>query len=416
MTGRRDDDRPAGRLLGVPLRISPVWAGVLVVVTVLYPGVTARLVPGIGRPGAYLLAGGLAVLLLVSLLVHELGHLAACRIAGVAVRSVVLSLPGGSVEHDNPDTARQAAIVAVGGPAASLMLAGLCTALAGLGPDGGVWTALLGVTAVINLAVTGFTLLPGLPMDGGELVLAAVWAWSGSPATGRRVAGRAGRLLAIVVAVSPLPLVRTDDLAGSAVILAAGWLVAAYVWRGAGPAPAGSALGRGIRTWLLVGAVSVAAMLLVRTFVVQSMVVASGSMDATLHTGDHIVVDKLSYLLGGIQRGDVVVLHRPAGVDAPEEVLVKRVIGLPGDRLEARDGRVFRNGVVLAEPYLPAGCADAAAGLNPVLVPDRQVYLLGDNRCHSLDSRSFGPVDQRLVEGRAIAVIWPLDHLGAIPS
>jgi signal peptidase I len=103
-------------------------------------------------------------------------------------------------------------------------------------------------------------------------------------------------------------------------------------------------------------------------------------------------------------------------VAAPEDVLVKRVIGVPGDRLEARAGQVVRSGVALAEPYLLPGCADNAADLEPVVVPDRTVYLLGDNRCHSLDSRSFGPVDQGLVEGRAVAVIWPLDHVGAIPG
>jgi signal peptidase I len=401
-----------GRPLGVALRISPVWAGVMAAATVLYPGIAARLVPGIGGAGAYLMAFGLAVLLLGSQLVHQFGHAVACRAAGVAVRAVVLSLPGGAVEHGDPGTPRRAALVAAGGPAASLLLAGLCAALAVLSGGNATATALLGAIAVVNLAVTAFTLLPGLPMDGGKLVRAAVWAWTGSTDTGNRLAGRAGRVLAIVIAVLGLPLVRADDLAGSAVVSAAGLLVAAYVWHGAGAAAPRPASRAG--TWLLAGTLSVVAMLLLRTFVVQGRVVASGSMDPTLRAGNRILVDKLSYLIGDVQPGDVVVLRRPPGVHGTQDMLVKRVIGVPGDRLEARAGRVFRNDVEVPEPYLPPGCPDRAEGLRPVVVPDRQVYVLGDNRCHSLDSRSFGPVDQELVEGRAMLVIWPVDRVSAI--
>jgi signal peptidase I len=392
---------PAFRLLGVALRISPLCAGVVAVVTVLYPAVTARLVPGVGAAGAYLMAFWLGVLLLGSLLLHQVGHVAACRVAGVAVTEAVLSLPG-RVEHEDPGTPRQAAIVAVGGPVVSLGVTGPCAALAVL--TSGVPAALFGALAVIN----GVGVLAG----GGRVLRAAVWAWSGSRATGDRVAGGAGRVLAMVAAVAPLPLVRADDPAGCVVLVAAGWLLAAFLWRGARE----SVPRQGISGWLVVGALSVAAMLLVRTFLVQSMVVTSGSMDGTLRSGDHIVVDRLSYLLGGIQRGDVVVLSKPAGVDAPEGELVKRVIGVAGDRLEARDGRVLRNGTPLDEPYLPPSCTEHAAGLAPVTVPDGQVYLLGDNRCDSLDSRSFGPVDRGLVRGRAVAVIWPLEHAGALPN
>jgi len=201
------------------------------------------------------------------------------------------------------------------------------------------------------------------------------------------------------------------------VVVAAGLLVASYVWQ-PNPAKATTSAqpvtGAAIRTWLVVGAVSLTAVLVLRAFVVQSLVVASGSMDDTLRTGDHIVVDKLSYLIGGVRLGDVVVLDRPPGVDTPEDELVKRVIGLPGDVLEAKDGRVLRNGLPVNEPYLRPGCADNAAGLKPVTVPIGQMYLLGDNRCHSMDSRSFGPVDEDLVQGRAVAIIWPFNRGGSI--
>ncbi|TDQ04905.1 signal peptidase I [Labedaea rhizosphaerae] len=405
---------PAGRLLGVPLRVSSAWIAVIALVTALYPGIVARLVPGLPVPVEYLISFVLGWVLLGSLLVHETGHVLACRLARVVVRAVVLSLPGGSVEHDRAYTPRQVAIAAVGGPAASLVLAIATGALAVL--SGGVPGVLFGTTTAVNLAVTVFTLLPGLPMDGGELVRAAVWQWSGSPATGRKVARVAGQVVAIAVALGPLLLVRSDDLVGSGVVVAAGLLVAGYVWQ-PGPAKAvkdEAVTGAAIRTWLVVGAVSVAAVLVLRAYVVQSLVVASGSMDDTLRTGDHIVVDKLSYLIGGVRLGDVVVLDRPPGVASEEDELVKRVIGLAGDRIEARDGRVLRNGVPIDEPYLRPGCADNAAGLKPVTVASGQVYLLGDNRCHSLDSRGFGPVDESLVEGRAVAIIWPVDHAGSI--
>jgi signal peptidase I len=405
---------PAGRLLGVPLRVSSAWIAVVVLVTVLYPGIVTRLAPGVPEPVAYLISFVLGWVLLGSLLVHETGHVIACRFAGVVVRAVVLTLPGGSVEHDRALTPKQVALAAVGGPAASLLLTMTAGALAVLGD--GVPGALFGTVAAVNLVVTAFTLLPGLPMDGGELLRAAAWAWSGSPATGRRIARVAGQVIAVALALGPLLLVRADDLMGSVVVVTAGLLVAGYVWQ---PGPARvvknePVTGAAIRTWLVVGAVSVAAVLVLRAYVVQSLVVASGSMDDTLQTGDHIMVDKLSYLIGGVRLGDVVVLDRPAGVASEEDELVKRVIGLPGDRIEAREGRVLRNGVPVTEPYLKPGCADNAAGLKPVTVPNGQMYLLGDNRCHSLDSRGFGPVDESLVQGRAVAIIWPLDHAGSI--
>jgi signal peptidase I len=405
---------PAGRLLGVPLRVSSAWIAVIVLVTVLYPGIVTRLAPGLPAPVAYLISFVLGWVLLGSLLVHETGHVIACRLAGVVVRAVVLTLPGGSVEHDRAHTPRQVAIAAAGGPAASLALTMATGALAVL--SGGVPGVLFGTAAAVNLVVTAFTLLPGLPMDGGELLRAAAWAWSGSQATGRRIARVAGQVIAVALALGPLLLVRSDDLVGSAVVVAAGLLIAGYVWQ---PGPekvvrTEPVTGAAIRTWLVVGAVSVAAVLVLRAYVVQSLVVASGSMDNTLQTGDHIVVDKLSYLIGGVRLGDVVVLDRPPGVASEEDELVKRVIGLPGDRIEAHEGRVLRNGVPIDEPYLRPGCADNAAGLKTVTVPSGQMFLLGDNRCHSLDSRGFGPVDESLVQGRAVAIIWPLDHAGSI--
>jgi signal peptidase I len=225
-----------------------------------------------------------------------------------------------------------------------------------------------------------------------------------------------------IVAVGALVLATTpDSVAGSMIVLVAGFLAVVSLWRAAGQARPGrrpvSQRGTGwtaTRSWLLIGVLSVAAMLLVRTFVVQSMVVVSDSMDDTLHTGDRLVLDKLGFRTLGLQPGDVVVLRRPEGVAAPAGDLVKRVIGLPGDRLTEDAGRVVRNGAPLTEPYLRPGCGDEAAGLGTVVVPAGKVFVMGDNRCHSLDSRSFGPIDETLIAGRAAVITWPLNRFGVI--
>ena len=156
--------------------------------------------------------------------------------------------------------------------------------------------------------------------------------------------------------------------------------------------------------------------LFVRTFVVQAFRIPSDSMVPTLVQGDRVLVNKLSYDAHDLNRGDVVVFSRPpglpAGPDEPED-LIKRVIGLPGDELVTRDGDVYVNDRLLSEPYLPEGTA--SYGLDqPITVPDDQVFVMGDNRENSTDSRVFGPVDTDSVIGRAFMVMWPPGRIGAL--
>jgi signal peptidase I len=176
------------------------------------------------------------------------------------------------------------------------------------------------------------------------------------------------------------------------------------------------------RVALRLGAVAVVAVIaavLLRSFVVASYYIPSASMEPTLHgcsgcNNDHILVDKLSYKLHSVHRGDVIVFDRPATADSVtnEKVLIKRVVGLPGDVLTDRDGIVYLNGQALAEPYVNPACKGTQSfPSEPVTVPKGDIYVMGDNRCDSLDSRSFGAVPESLIVGRAFIIIWPLGRL-----
>jgi signal peptidase I len=164
--------------------------------------------------------------------------------------------------------------------------------------------------------------------------------------------------------------------------------------------------------WVLVIAGAVLIALLVRNFVVQSFRIPSGSMEPTLAVGDRVLVNRLSYRLHDINRGDVIVFKRPETAPAapgdPED-LIKRVIGLPGDTVVAREGIVYVNDRPLEEPYLPVGTSTANLD-DPVTVPEGEVFVMGDNRDNSSDSRFIGTIPVDSVVGRAFAVIWPLSR------
>lgn len=148
--------------------------------------------------------------------------------------------------------------------------------------------------------------------------------------------------------------------------------------------------------------------LLIHVFLAQATRVYGQSMQPNLHTNERLVVEKLSYRFHGPRRGDVVVLHDPGG---SSELLIKRVIGLPGERVTIADGRVFIDGVALAEPYLDQETQSQAQSR---LVPPLQVFVMGDNRQASRDSRIFGPVPRDQIVGRALFRYWPLDHFGLV--
>jgi signal peptidase I len=165
--------------------------------------------------------------------------------------------------------------------------------------------------------------------------------------------------------------------------------------------------------WIVVVAVALTVAFLVRGFVLAHFVVQGSSMDTTLTTGDRVFVNKLSYRLHDPNRGDVVVLHQITG--ASERDLIKRVIALPGETIEMTncEVRITEFGAsesrVLIEPYLDSEVVSATCGgdFEPVLVPEESVFVMGDNRSGSLDSRSIGPVSYDNLVGRAFVVFWP---------
>jgi signal peptidase I len=146
----------------------------------------------------------------------------------------------------------------------------------------------------------------------------------------------------------------------------------------------------------------------VRTWVLQTFYIPSGSMEPTLDIGDRILVDKLSYHLHAVHRGDIVVFRRPPGVVGEGGIkdLVKRVIGLPGETIASADGHVLIDGHVLSEPWLPPGTV--TTGIRPQRIPPGEYFVMGDNRTDSLDSRVFGPIPRSSIIGRAILRFWPL--------
>jgi signal peptidase I len=182
---------------------------------------------------------------------------------------------------------------------------------------------------------------------------------------------------------------------------------------------------RQIREWVvvLVTAVLIAAVL--RTFVVQQFYIAGPSMETTLFGDDRVLVNKLAYRFGEPTRGDVVVFDRITtnGDTVQHDDLIKRVIGLPGEVIDIRNCVVYVNDVALDEPWLPAEFrepstdADTRCGTPTVeatTVGSDEVYLIGDNRPMSFDSRMFGPVAIDLIVGRAVVVIWPLRNVSSL--
>lgn len=141
------------------------------------------------------------------------------------------------------------------------------------------------------------------------------------------------------------------------------------------------------------------------------------SMQPNFWAGQFLIVSRAHYLLGEPQRGDIVVFDPPGDDDQPDDpLLIKRLIGLPGDHIQIRDGGVYVNGVRLIEPYLndvdsPVRCNGEACDVE---LGESQYYLMGDNRNNSRDSRVFGAVDRFRIVGEAIIRYWPPQDWGIV--
>jgi signal peptidase I len=165
--------------------------------------------------------------------------------------------------------------------------------------------------------------------------------------------------------------------------------------------------------WLILVAASLAVALFVRGFLIQAFYIPSESMVPTLVKNDRVLVNKLSYKLHDVHRGDIVVFTAPPGAaTAQVKDLIKRVIGLPGETIEGRNGTVFINDKPLDEPYLPPDVR--SRDFPPEKVPPDHVWVLGDNRQDSRDSTFFKSIDEHSIVGRAFVKIWPLNDLGLL--
>ncbi len=166
--------------------------------------------------------------------------------------------------------------------------------------------------------------------------------------------------------------------------------------------------------WLLLVALVLTAVVLVKIHVAAPFTISSPSMEPSLRSGDRVVVDKVRYRVGDPRRGDVVVFDRPANAGGGAEVknLVERVIAVPGDEIEARDGIVYLNGTVLDEFYL--GDGTVTTDIARQTIPDDRYWVMGDRREASEDSRVFGPIPESVIHGRAIVRIWPATDIGWI--
>jgi signal peptidase I len=172
---------------------------------------------------------------------------------------------------------------------------------------------------------------------------------------------------------------------------------------------------------------------LIKTFLIQPFWIPSESMLDTIHVNDRVMVNKLAYRFDEPDRGEIVVFRDPAEAELEESIpeavirsvleavgirtrgrddLIKRVVGLPGETITIADNHVLIDGVAISEPYLPSGVVMPDDG--PFVVGEDEVFVMGDNRNSSFDSRRFGNISEEDLVGRAFVIIWPLSNFGGL--
>ncbi len=165
----------------------------------------------------------------------------------------------------------------------------------------------------------------------------------------------------------------------------------------------------------LLGIVVVAFVLvfgIIRPFVVEAFRIPSESMVPTLEVGDRVLANKFIYRFTEPERGDVVVFDSVE--EGNDDTLIKRVAGVKGDEIRVQGGTLFVNGETQDEPYLSQYPPDRSTPYGPETVPEDHVFMLGDNRGNSGDSRVFGPVPVKNIKGEAFLVFWPPSHIGPV--
>jgi signal peptidase I len=179
-----------------------------------------------------------------------------------------------------------------------------------------------------------------------------------------------------------------------------------------------------LRDWIVVIVIALGAAMLVRVYVLQQFYISGPSMETTLFQNNRVLVNKMSYRLHDIHRGDVVVFDRVTtnGSTVAHDDLIKRVIAVGKDTIQIKQCVVYINGQATSEPYLDK---DVQAITDPVnrcrvanmeltRIAEHQLFVMGDNRTESFDSRSFGSISEDLVVGRAFAIVWPFARIRAL--
>ncbi|MFC2061400.1 signal peptidase I [Elusimicrobiota bacterium] len=192
-----------------------------------------------------------------------------------------------------------------------------------------------------------------------------------------------------------------------------------------------------LREWMNAGLWAVVIALFVMSFIIQAFKIPSGSMEDSLLIGDHLFVNKFIYgiripfkkekrviAIKKPQRGDVIVFEYP---NDPSKDYIKRCVGIPGDKIEIRDKKIYVNGEIIEESYVvhkdPSIYPNAAYvsrsrrdrdNFGPIVVPEGEYFVMGDNRDYSSDSRFWGPLRQKYIKGEALFVYWPPSRIGLI--
>jgi signal peptidase I len=172
-------------------------------------------------------------------------------------------------------------------------------------------------------------------------------------------------------------------------------------------------------SWSATIGVAVLVAIIVRSFLLQMFWIPSVSMAPTLEQGDRVIVYKMGDIASP-SRGDIIVFSRPPKLVTGEDHLIKRVIGMPGDRVAFVDGDVYINEQPLPEPYLPEGTETLQLTVPgceldaPCVVGPSQYWMMGDNRDESADSRRFGPIESDTIVGRAFVTVWPPGRIGGL--
>ena len=361
-----------GTIAGAPVRLSWSWLLIAAVITLAFGPQIQRALPAIGSV-AYGVALGYAVLLALSVLVHEAAHALTGRAFGQRTEEIALTLWGGHTQFRSPSARPlDTVLTAMAGPAANLVLAGLAHLAARAVPGPSVPALLLEVTVWANLLLAAFNALPGTPLDGGRMVESAVWAATGSRARGVEAAGWAGRVVAVGVLAAVLG---PPTLAGRApdlfVVVLAAW-VALTLWRGADDAVRHGRWSRRLETLRLEQVETPAIALPEHLCVAEALAQADGGRRAVVAVDGagrpRGVLDLTAAASLTPQRRTTTALAAVAVALAPEAVLVRDDVPAAGPDLAAR----------LADPQTPVWVLTDAHGLVRSVVPRETILAAVD--------------------------------------